>query len=150
MQGQTHFLKLLLFFHLYHLIQQEASLASSILKSATLTLEAPAAIASPFVFLQHILPLIWRVSMMFPTTTQRFHARSWGLSKSCTNYAEHVCQGLMSYIDKETISSLKMKRNQFTTMFPGLQAHQYGFVVMGNWTISIEDHYTMCSRSDDG
>ena len=52
---------------------------------------------------------------------------------------------------KESITSIKVKRNQFPNLIPGIQNHEFGYVVYGNLTINmIDGNYTICSRSDDG
>lgn len=61
------------------------------------------------------------------------------------------CQGSVQYVGQATLSSIKVKRNQFPYIIPGLPNHQFGYVVFGNLNIvDNQTKYTLCSRSDDG
>jgi hypothetical protein len=60
-------------------------------------------------------------------------------------------QGLLYFVNNSTLPSIKVKRNQFTKILPGLINHNFFYVVYGDFTIRRnESAYTFCTRSDDG
>ena len=57
----------------------------------------------------------------------------------------------MTYVGSAQLSALKVKRNQFPYVVPGLPNHQFGYVVHGSLTIyNGNAPYILCSRSADG
>jgi hypothetical protein len=59
-------------------------------------------------------------------------------------------QGQAPFVGKSVIPTLKVKRNQFTSIVSGLRNHNFGYVVYGDFTIYEAGTYTICTRSDDG
>ena len=59
-------------------------------------------------------------------------------------------QGKCPFVGKSVIPTIKVKRNQFTSIIGGLRNHDFGYVVYGDLTIFQAGSYTICTRSDDG
>lgn len=62
-----------------------------------------------------------------------------------------MLQGKVSYIARVQLGAIKVKRNHFPNVVPGLSNHQFGYVVHGDLTIIKNNTpYDLCTRSTDG